>query len=331
MWLDEHERKKAGHVAYRPVLDWEANAAAFNARLAALGDWNTTGRSYHHDGTNDLVRLRWIIPGSAWGNEAGFLRFLDDPRGRQILRWLLQTAPLDEGETQEMYEQREGWSFWGARLRRIWTTEELLQRLQKVGVGSDPSSRDRLLEILRFLALQDYVLQWGEERWTSGPELGAVHDLGSTLEWLVLAHLRHHYGALARRRVQFTQWEALKLNDLDILAFTNDLVIIAECKSGINIQPAEVAHFVQRAQNFPADLALFLIDTSHSKYVRKYARKMLQVLGEAPPAAQEYDWQEEGLLLFLPPNIYVANTATSIKGMLDRILDLGLQRKRTSL
>jgi hypothetical protein len=318
-------QKRASSMPYRPEIDWNASAA-FDARLSSLGDWWTTGRSYHHDGTNDLVRLQWIIPGDPWANETGFLRFLDDPLHRQIIRWFLQNASLAEEETQEMYEQREGWPFWEVRLRRIWATEELLQ---KMGAANDPSYRNRLEEVLRFLVEQDYVLEWGHERWTGGPALEKVHDLGSTLEWLTQAHLRNQYGALTRRRVHFSQWEKLKLNDLDLIAFTEELVIIAECKSGINIQPDEVLHFVQRAQHFPADLALFLIDTPAINSVRKYARKMQRLLGEPQPAALERLKPEEGnLIICIAPNIFVANTATSIQGVLDHVMEWGLLRKQ---
>ena len=117
-------------------------------------------------------------------------------------------------------------------------------------------------------------------------------------------------------------WEAPHLNDLDVLAFTTDLIVIAECKSGTAIKPDKITRFVQRAQSFPADVAIFMVDTAKTSYVRKYARRMLQFLGEAQPVAQEYDCQEEGLILFLPPNIYVSNTGKSIMGVLDRILGL---------
>ena len=318
------ERRVAGHRPHHPEIDWAA-ADAFNKRLNALGGaWNTTGRSFLHDGTSDLIRLQWIIPDEKWCREEGMLQFLDDPLHRQIIRWFLLPSPHTEGEMGRVDEQRWKNAAWEPPHRRIWEKAELLQ---KMGVQGN---NDRLQEILHFLEVQDYIVSRGKERWTSGSALSSVQNLGSTMEWLVQAHLRNRYQALTRRCVHFSAWEALKLNDLDILAFIDDLIVIAECKSGTDAKTDQVARFVQRAQRFPADIAIFMVDTVKASYVRKYARFMQQFLGETQPFAQEHDWQEEGLILFLSPNIYVSNTGQSIQGMLDHVIELGLQRKRAS-
>ena len=183
----------------------------------------------------------------------------------------------------------------------------------------------------RKLLQQDYIVSYDEELWTSGPALSTVQNFGPTLEWIVQAHFQQRYQALTRRCVHFTEWETSRLNDLDLLAFTNELVLIAEVKSSIHIKPDKVVRFVQRAQRFPADVALFLIDTMNSAHVRKHAASMMDMLGNSHISAEEYDWQDDGLILFLPPTIYVANTARSITHVLDHILDPGLQRKRTGL
>jgi hypothetical protein len=175
--------------------------------------------------------------------------------------------------------------------------------------------------------LQDYLLTDREGEWTAGPALSSIPNLGPTFEWITQAHLQQAHHALTRRCVHFKEWEGARLNDLDILAFTNELVVIVECKSSPDIALDQIARFVKRAQGFPADIAMLLIDTANASHITKQAEHIKSILGPDDSTLEERFLHEESLIVSLPEHIYVANTADSIASTLERILHLGLTRQ----
>jgi hypothetical protein len=320
--VEPEERDIVQRFLYRPEIDWE-QVAAFDARLQHLpGSWTTIGRSFLHAGAPGVIRLRWIIPGERWCDEEGMLSFLDRRFHRQVLRWFLHSSPVtDTVQTAIREYSDEDFEIEEGSLRTIWNTDQLLQ---KMGNGRN---LEQLTQALHFLTLQDYLLTHREGEWTSGPALSGIPNFGPTFEWIIQAHLQQSHHALARRCVHFKEWEAARLNDLDILAFTNKLVVIVECKSSPDIALDQIARFVKRAQRFPADLAILLIDTANTSNIIRQAEYIKSILGPAGSHFEERFLHEESLIVFLPENIYVANTADSIASTLEHILHVGLTRQ----
>jgi hypothetical protein len=300
---------------YQPIIDWQS-VARFDARLQSLpGVWNTTGRSFLHGGAPGLIRLRWIIPGERWCDEDGMLSFLDQRVHRQLLRFFLQRVPVMQGIQASITDRsRDDSEVSSGNLYRLWSTEQLRQKL-----GASVTL-EQLTQALHFLALQDYIFLHDEDQWRGGSAFSSIMNLGPTFEWIVQAHLQQTYNALTRRCVHFTAWEKLGLNDLDVLAFTDDLVMMIECKSSQDISPDKVARFVRRAQAFPADLALLLIDTASSYQVTKQGEHIRSILGLADGTVKGQQAYPESLVLALSESIYVANTADSIQKTLAAII-----------
>ena len=300
-------RQRKRHI---PLID-ERQITDFDICLRRLGSWNTTGKSALHDGAAGIIRLQWIIPDERWCDEEGMLQFLDLRLHRQVLRWFLHSSPLSKDER---FFLRDGWSGWSKELRTTWRSNDLAQA---VGRNSE-----ELLPILRFLTLQEYLVKNGEGVWMSGPRLASIYNIGATLEWCVQAHFQRRHQAIARRCVHFKEWEPLGINDLDILAFPNNLVFLAECKSSTDITLGQITRFVKRAQAFPADIALLLIDTDSLLSVATRVKQIKTILGRETHE-EEQTQQDGSLIVFLPPNICVANIGESISHTLESILHLG--------
>lgn len=313
--MELEERAASARKRHIPIID-ERQITGFDAHLQRLGTWNTTGKSATNDGAPGIVRLQWIIPGERWCDEDGMLQFLDQRLHRQVLHWLLHSSPLTAAMR---FSFQYGRSKWNEDECIAWGIDQLA-----IAVGQD---HEVLQSILHFLTLQGYLVAQHGGRWIGGPALASVYNLGATLEWCVQAHFQRRYQAIARRCVHFKEWEALGLNDLDVLAFVDDLVFMAECKSSTDITQGQLARFVKRAQSFPADIALLLIDTESLSSVTTRANQIKTLLGAEETNYEEPVQHKGSLIVSYPRNIYIANIGESIFHTLEHLLQIWRIRK----
>lgn len=310
--MESEEKAALARKRHVPIID-ERQVTDFDICLQRIGVWNTTGRSFTNDGAPGIIRLRWIIPGELWCDEEGMLQFLDQRLYRQVLRWILHASALKEDEA---FLLQDGWR---EEPHFLWKSDDLAQAVKR--------DTEDLFPILRFLMLQEYLVEQGSGIWTRGPALTSIFNMGATLEWCVQAHFQRRHQAVARRCVHFKEWEAFGLNDLDVLTFIDDLVIFLECKSSSAITLGQLTRFVKRARAFPADVALLLIDTQSFSSVEARVRQIKMILG-LEEAHQEETFRHEGSqMVFLPAPIVVANIGERISHTLDHILHLAKMQK----
>jgi hypothetical protein len=305
-------------LPYRPQMDMQ-QLHAFDERLRHVpGSWNTIGRSFVHAGAPGVIRLRWLIEGKRWCDEAGFLDFLDQRHHRLLLRCFLQQEPMSEDLQQLITEPGDsdpavpesGW-------QRIWKVEALLEKM------GPEATRQRLMHALHFLELQEYLVAQAPDEWVSSSLLEHVEHFGPTFAWSVQAHLQQQHHALVRRCVGFKEWQASALNDLDVLAFTEDgLIMVVECKASPDIPFTHLVHYVQRARAFPADISLLLIDTESESLLTEYVQQIVTILNRAPMNLGQRHLYEGSVIYHVTENLYVANTAGGIDPALEITLRL---------
>lgn len=311
-------------LPYRPQIDMQ-QLHAFDERLRQVpGSWNTIGTSFVHAGAPGVIRLRKLIEGKRWCDEAGFLEFLDRRHHRLLLRCFLQHEPLSmsehlpqvpvEPDDTDTPISEPGW-------QRSWKVEALLEKM------GPEVTRQRLMQALHFLELQEYIVAQGPDEWVSGSLLEHVEQFGPTFAWSVQAHLQQHQ-ALVRRCVGFKEWQTPALNDLDVLAFTKDgLIMTVECKSSQDIPFADLVDFVQRARTFPADISLLLIDTEHESLVIEYLQQINTILNREPLDFGQRHLYEGSVIYHVSGNLYVAHTASGIAPTLEAMLRLASDLK----
>jgi hypothetical protein len=319
-WQDSSKMKP---LPYHPAVDMQ-QLHAFDEHLRTLrGSWNTIGTSFVHAGAPGVIRLRWQIPGERWCDEAGFLEFLDMRQHRLLLQAFLPLEVVKE-EVTVVAEPDDPEAATPARdWRRMWNVESLLSE-----IGMEVKPR-QMLQALRFLELQEYIVAHGSDEWMSSTYLEHIEDLGPTFAWSVQAHLQEKHHALARRCVSFREWETAQLNDLDVLAFTEDgLVVAIECPAKQALTPDHLLHFVQRARTFPADVSLLLIDTESEEQLTDYLQRINVILNRAPMNFGDRHVNEGSVVYHLAENFYVANTAGGIDPVLTTTLQLGSSFKQ---
>ncbi len=322
--MERHER-----ILYRPQINMQ-QIQAFDERLHSLpGSWSTIGRSFVHAGAPGVIRLRWQIAGERWCDEPGFLNFLDVRNNRLLLRCFLQHEPMIE----DLQPSIEDATSSGAGIpehdwQRSWKEDALLKKMES------GTKQRHLAQALHFLEIQGYIVAHGPEEWVSGSFLEQVVTLAPTFSWCVQARLQTDHHALVRRSVSFREWQDIQLNELDVLAFTeNGLIMIVECKTSSTIPLDEVIHFVQRARQFPADIALLLIDTNSEDQIIKRIQQMNTILNREEMDLGSRHEHKESIIYHLAENLYVANTAGGIGSALEATLQVGsgLKQAITSL
>lgn len=316
----------AKSLPYRPQIDMQ-QLHAFDERLRHIpGSWNTIGRSFVHAGAPGVIRLRWLIEDKRWCDEAGFLNFLDQRHHRLLLRCFLKEEAMSEGLQPLLTEEGDAdpattepdW-------QRVWKVEALLEKM------GPEVTRQQLMHALHFLELQEYLVAQGSDEWVSGPLLKPIEHLGPTFAWSVQALLQERHHALVRRCVGFKEWQASAINDLDVLAFTEDgLIMIVECKSCPDIPFDHLVHFVQRASAFPADISLLLIDTESESLVTEYVQQIMTILNGEVTALEQRHLYEGSVIYHVTGNLYVANTAGGIDPALETTLRLQSASKQVS-
>ena len=310
------KQESTAHVPYRPEMDMQ-QVSRFDARLRDVpGSWTMT-HSFLHAGDPHVVSLRWIIPDERWCDEASFLNFLDQRHHRLLLHCFLQLAAPDPlplvveripSEAEAVPQESE----------YQWSRSALLEQM---GPAVKPH---QLTQALHFLQVQEMVHEEEQDRWSRGRQLKPVATMDSTFEWLVQEHLQRFHHALARRSVSFKEWERDDLNDLHVLAFTEDgLVITAECKSNPAISGEDITRFMRRATAFPADIALLLIDTASEHQVVEQIQQMNTVLGRELTDPGNIHQHKGSVIAHLGGNLYVANTAGGIEATLEETLHIG--------
>jgi hypothetical protein len=159
-----------------------------------------------------------------------------------------------------------------------------------------------------------------ENSWFQGPQLDTVHNFDATFEWMVQEYLQRVHAALARRCVSFQEWQITRLNDIDVLAFLDDLVLLVECKSSPDFSIEHLARFIQRATAFPAGLALLLIDTASEQQIKKRQQQINTLLGRDTTDFHLLDHHNGSLLVFLTEKLCIANTAGGVAASLEGLL-----------
>lgn len=313
-------------LPYRPQIDMP-QLYAFDERLRNVpGSWNTIGRSFVHAGAPGVIRLRWLIAGERWCDEAGFLDFLDVRQNRLLVRCFLKNKPVDEEIPQAIEEPEDADADVPEHVwQRTWTMEALLKEM-----GPEVKPR-RLVQGLHFLEKQEYIVAHGPDEWVSGSFLEHVEQFGPTFAWSVQAHLQERHHALTRRCVSFKEWQVPQLNELDVLAFAADgLIMTVECKSNEDIPFEELVQFVQRARAFPADVALLFIDTESEERLTEYLQQLNTILNREHMDLGDRHLHEGTVIYHLTDNLYVANTAGGIDPALEATLRLGSALKQPS-
>jgi Holliday junction resolvase-like predicted endonuclease len=258
----------------------------FEERLqqCACQPWTMISGSTTQAPDTRVLRLRQVIPGRGWCEEATYLDFLDQSMHRQLLDCFVLNARQPQ-----------------------WYIDELLKR---IGPGT---SRMMVETALLFGEMQGFMVAAKNRRWWSrGPQFQQVYNLGATFEWLVQELLQRHHQALVRRRVLFKELPPHQFGDIDILAFTDDgLTVIIECKSSSSgITDGHFTHFINRASAFPADIALFLIDTDDATALRNRLPQINTVLGYALKHRYTAIYAEGSKIIYhLQDNLYLSNTA----------------------
>jgi hypothetical protein len=158
-----------------------------------------------------------------------------------------------------------------------------------------------------------------------------ITNLGATLEWLVMENFQRFHQAIARRSVILKELQGQQLGDLDVLAFTeNGLVITVECKSSTSgISREHMTHFLGRAALFPADIALLLIDASDGQHVTNRLAQIASCLHISVRRLPLGCYAVEGRLIYhIQDNVYVANTGGSVRATLKTVIQVGTALKR---
>jgi hypothetical protein len=304
------------HVPYRPEMDMQ-QVSRFDAHLRNVpGSWTMT-HSFLHAGDPRVVSLRWIIPKERWCDEAGFLNFLDQRHHRLLLHCFLQSVASDPlplvvertpSEAEVVPQESEC----------QWDRSALLEQM-------GPAVKlHQLTQALHFLQVQEIVHEEEQDKWSRGRQIKPVATIDATFEWIVQEHLQRFHHALARRCVSFKEWERSDLNDLHVLAFTDDgLVMMVECKSNPDISGEDITRFIQRASSFPADIALLLIDTESEQQVVEQIQQMNTILGRELTDLGNIHQHKGSVIAHLGGNLYVANTAGGIEATLEETLHIG--------
>jgi hypothetical protein len=317
MWKRGQALNNLERIPYHPQMDMQ-QLAAFDERLRHVsGSWNTIGRSYVHAGASGVIHLRWLIMGERWCNEDGFLHFLDSWQHRQLLRYFLRQKPPQDQQQRDRKRAHTGMEKRKCGWQRIWKEDALFQKMEP------KTTRKQFIQALQFLALQEYITAQDPDTWVSSSLLEPIKTFDATFAWCVQAHLQNHH-ALTRRSVSFREWQTSHLNDLDVLAFTEEgLIMTVACTSGQDLSSGYLVHFVQRARDFPADIALLFIDTESESQVTKHLRQINIFLKREPMDFGHRYMQDGSVVYHLIDNIYVANTAGGIEPALVMTLQLG--------
>lgn len=287
-----------------------AEMQAFEQRLYACpGSWSLSKKRPVCDDDPSIVRLHWITPEYQWGDILGFLTFFDQWEHRCLIRSFLR--PPSPGLATVLHLQHKG-----SPIELLWSYEMLLESVQQ------RLTLQALREVLTFLEIQELISRRQECWWHRGPYLQQVHDFGHTLEWLVQEHLRRFHGAFAYRCVHLRQWDALGLNDVDVLAFLPDgRRVLVECKSGNLQQKRQIAtRFLQRATAFPADIALLLLDTESPMPVNTLCSYLNEGLQRSPTHLGASLMRQGSYICRLSERIFVANTASGIAATMRGVL-----------
>ena len=287
-------------IAYRPQVDLERFGAFGQCLSRCPGSWTHIRSSFHGNDPKTLC-LSFLIPGAPWCDVPGYLAFLDSRPHRQLLRCFVSQSP-----------------------KQSWSLSELVQLL---GPALSPTD---LEAALAFCTRQEFLVEDGGT-WQPGPRMYQVRNLGATLEWAVMEHLQHFHQANARRGVLLKELQEQGLGDLDVLAFTESgLTVTVECKSSTSgISDQHMTRFLRRAALFPADIALFLIDTSDEQQLTSRLAQLVQCLGSG---MQHQDLpmcytEARSQVYHVQENIYLGHTGGGIGATLKAVIQAGALRK----
>jgi hypothetical protein len=310
-------------LSYHPQLDMQ-QLYAFDERLRNIpGSWNTIGRSFVHAGAPDVIHLRWLINDQPWCTERGFLDFLDVRSHRLLLNCFLQKKPVEKRQNANPKATTAGKKLAQHGRQHAWKEKALCE-----SIGLAATQHDQLTEALHFLELQEYIELKHPHEWMSSSLLEHIANFDATFSWCVQAHLQNHR-ALTRRCVSFKEWQSLHLNDLDILAFTDDgLIMTVACISERDLPSGFLQNFVQRARIFPADIVLLLVDTESESLLTHRLQQINTMLKREASTCEQRYLQDSSIIYHVTKNIYIANTAGGIDPTLTAILRLGSSIKQ---
>lgn len=242
----------------------------------------------------------------------------------QLDQLVLQPLPIPHGEDAVSFldflcqnaNRRLLSCFLGPQCQRWWSFEDLLHHTR-------PLSAQSLQKALQqcqgwFIALQSE----NEQQWRGHPRVAVINNLGWTFEWLVQVLLERHFDALVRRHVILG--EMVDFGEFDILAFLgNGQSVVLECKSSTKrITNIQLERFVAKSQRFPADRALFLIDSDDTHQMQQRMGQLALIMGHAFGEASigELSTASGSTVIRLRDHLFVADTAGGILTTLKAIL-----------
>jgi len=311
-------------------MQWTSDP--FADRLRQCGDgtpWYLNESK--HDPDDQVVQLTLIDPDQQWCTPSTFLDFLDAIHHRRLLRCLLGRTPSE-------------------RLRQ-WTPDALMRETRS------PSLQD-LDEALAFCDLQQFavpnltrekveqIFVWmstwegrdptslteeSKAAWLNGctekieywyGNLDGLANFGNSFEWIVQAMVEREYHALARRHVSLGRLG--QLGDIDVLAFLDDgRVLMVETKSSSRgITERHIERFLKRAQRFPGDVTLLLIDSDeYIQMQQRVGQLRTSIFREYHDLVSLHLLSTEGCHMYhLRENLYVADTGGGITTALRVVL-----------
>jgi hypothetical protein len=147
-------------------------------------------------------------------------------------------------------------------LRHIYAAKDGVLR---AALAENCSNTEMLHDHLAYLQHQELAVERDGVIY-KGERFEHISAIGRTLEWYVTRWFEDFVRCPARYAVHVPG--IADGGDLDIVAFMHGLRIWVECKSGNNIDDAQLRLFRQRAQDFSPVMAVLLIDTDDKKLVR---------------------------------------------------------------
>ncbi len=278
-----------------------------------------------------VIQLSLLDPNHQWCTSSTFLDFLDVIYHRRLLRCLLGRTPserLREWTPDELLRETRSPSTQALEEALAFcdlqqfafpnVTREKVEKIIAYMSTRDDGDHPRLTEEAKARMLDKYSEK--VEYWYG--DLNTIANFGNSFEWIVQAMVEREYHALARRHVSLGHLG--QLGDIDVLAFLEDgRVLMVEAKSSSRgITARHIERFLKRAQLFPADVALLLIDSDeYHQMQQRESQLRTSLFREYHESLPLHLLTVDGCHLYhLRKNLYVADTgggiSTALKGVL---------------
>jgi hypothetical protein len=208
---------------------------------------------------------------------------------------------------------------------RLFGKNDFRRALRSIYTAQDGVARDELAQHCRAALLDSYLTFMGDQE-LAVERVGIVYksdryqhvsDIGRTLEWYVARWFQEFLQCPARYNIHVPGMSGG--GDLDVVAFMDGLRIWVECKSGSNIEDAQLRLFRERAQDFTPVMAILLIDTDDKKAMQRYIDR-LDALGDPAHPFELKNPREQ--LYWRGRALYAVGVPNSIEKSLAAVLRL---------